>query len=297
MFATKVQHLLGFGDAADVRAGETAAGHDEAECRDIQRLLRCADKGDVTVEAEQVEIGIDVVLGGDGIEDEIEAASVLLHFVGVAGDNNFVGTEAERIFLLVRRGGEDDDVGTERMGELHAHVAQTAKTDHANLLALGDSPVAQGRIGCDPGTKEWCNSSEIEVGGNSQNEAFIDDDAIGVATIGDWSSLVLVRGVVGESQVWAELLETSFAMGASTVRVNHAADGGEIAGLVLGNCRADFGDATDHLMTGDNWVDCGHDTAPFVTHRMEVGVADAAEKDFDLYVAIGWIAPRDRVGG
>jgi hypothetical protein len=40
---------------------------------------------------------------------------VLLHFVGIAGNDDFVGAEAERVFLLPRRGGEDDDVGPERM--------------------------------------------------------------------------------------------------------------------------------------------------------------------------------------
>mgnify|MGYP003693809803 CR=1 FL=1 len=66
-----------------------------------QRLLGCADKRDVAVAAEQVDIGVDVVIGGDGVEDEIEAASVLLHLVGVAGDDDFVGAKAERVFLLV----------------------------------------------------------------------------------------------------------------------------------------------------------------------------------------------------
>ena len=51
--------------------------------------------------AEQVEIGVDVVIGGDGVEDEVEAARVLLHLVGIAGDDDFVGAEPERVLLLV----------------------------------------------------------------------------------------------------------------------------------------------------------------------------------------------------
>ena len=296
MLAAKVQHLLSFGDAADIRAGETAATHDEAECRHVQGLLRCADKGNVAIEAEQVEIGVDVVLGGDGVEDEIETASMLLHFIGVAGDDHFVSTEAERVFCFVGRGGEDDDVGTERTGELHAHVSQSAKTDHANFLALGDAPVAQGGVGCNPGAEEWRDSREIEVGGNAQNEAFIDDNAIGVATIGDTSE-VFVRGVEGEGKVRAELLKASLAMGTGTIRVHQAADRGEVAWLVLRNCRANLGDTADDLMTWYNWVDGGHDTAPLVTHRMKVGVADAAEEDFNLHVVFSWIATRDIGGG
>ena len=92
---------MGLADAADARTGETEAPHDETECRNAQGLLWCADKGDIAVAAEQVDIGVDVVIGGDGVEDEVESASVLLHLVGVAGDDDFVGTKAEGVFLLV----------------------------------------------------------------------------------------------------------------------------------------------------------------------------------------------------
>ena len=134
---------------------------------------------------EQVDVGVDVVVGGDGVEDEVEAAGVLLHLVGVAGDDDLVGAEAERVLLLVGRSGEDDDVGSERMGELHAHVAQPAEADDADLLALGDAPVAHGRVGRDPGAEERRGSGEVEVGGDAQDEAFVDDDAVGVAAVGD----------------------------------------------------------------------------------------------------------------
>ena len=155
----------------------------KAETR--KRLRGRADQGQVAVAAEQVEIGVDVVVGGDGVEDEVEAAGVLLHLVGVAGDDDFVGAEAERVLLLAGRGGEDDDVGSERMGELHAHVAQPAEADHADLLALGDAPVAHGRVGRDPGAEQRRGSGEVEVGGDAQDEVFVDDDAVGVAAVGD----------------------------------------------------------------------------------------------------------------
>ena len=80
----EIEHLLGFGDAADGRAGEAAASEDQAEGGDGERLLRRADQGDVAVAAEQVDVGVDVVIGGDGVEDEVEAAGVLLHLVGIA---------------------------------------------------------------------------------------------------------------------------------------------------------------------------------------------------------------------
>jgi hypothetical protein len=120
------------------------AAHDEAECRDTQGLCGSADKGKVPVAAEQVDIGGNVVLGGDGVENEVEAAGVLFHLVRIARNDDLVGAEAERVLLFVGRGGEDDDVGSERMSKLHAHVAQTAETHSPNFLAFCDAPVAHG---------------------------------------------------------------------------------------------------------------------------------------------------------
>jgi hypothetical protein len=95
---------------------------------------------------------------GDGVEDEVEAAGVLLHLVGVAGDDDLVRAEAERVFLLAGRSGEDDDVSSERMGKLRTHVAQPAETDHAHFLTRRDAPVTHGRIRGDPGTEQRCDS-------------------------------------------------------------------------------------------------------------------------------------------
>ena len=92
---------------------------------------------------------------------------------------------------------------------------------------------------------------------------FIDDDAFGVATVGNTSEM-LVRRVEGEDHVRAELFKASFAVRAGSVRVDHAADRSEIPGLVLGNRRADLGDTADDLMAGNNRVIRGHELAPLV---------------------------------
>ena len=54
VLAAEVEHLLGFGDAADGRAGEAAASEDEAERGDGQRLLGSADQGEVAVAASRL---------------------------------------------------------------------------------------------------------------------------------------------------------------------------------------------------------------------------------------------------
>ena len=73
---------------------------DQAEDRDGQRLFRRADQGDVAVAAQQVDVGVDVVLGGDGVEDEVEAAGVLGHLVGVAGEDDLIRAEAQRVVFF-----------------------------------------------------------------------------------------------------------------------------------------------------------------------------------------------------
>ena len=44
VLAAEIQHLLRFGDAADQRAGESAAANDQIESRHWQRLRRRADQ-------------------------------------------------------------------------------------------------------------------------------------------------------------------------------------------------------------------------------------------------------------
>src|SRR4026208_2525935 len=49
-------------------------------------------------------------------------------------------------------------------------------------------------------------------------------------------------------------------------------------------------------MARDAGVHSRHDAAPLVTNLVEIGVADTAEEDFDLYIGFSRIAPRNRVG-
>jgi hypothetical protein len=129
-----------------------------------------------------------------------------------------------------------------------------------------------------------------------RDEAFVDDDAVGVTTVGD-AAEVLVPRVVGEGAVPAELLEAGLALGAGAIRVDQAAHRGDVARIEPGDRGADLRDAADDLVAGDAGVDGGHHAAPLVPDRVEIGVADPAEEDLDLHVVLGRIAPRDPGGG
>ena len=99
--------------------------------------------------------------------------------------------------------------------------------------------------------------------------------------------------VVGESHMSAELLETGSALGAVAVEVNRAADCDMVAGLELGDCGANLGDTADNLMSGNARIDRVR-SAPLVTDLVEIRVAYATEKDFNLNVVFARIASRDR---
>jgi hypothetical protein len=59
-------------------------------------------------------------------------------------------------------------------------------------------------------------STPSKLGGNAQDEVFLDHDAFGVAAVGH-ASEVLVRRIKRENHVRAELLEARFASGAGAV--------------------------------------------------------------------------------
>src|SRR5436305_14202856 len=102
------------------------------------------------------------------------------------------------------------------MCELHAHVTEATESDYANFLAFGDTPMVHGRVRCDAGAKQRSGPGEVEVRGNAQDKSLVDDDAVGVAAVGDPTQM-LVGEVISKGEVWAELFEASLALGAGAV--------------------------------------------------------------------------------
>jgi hypothetical protein len=66
-------------------------------------------------------------------------------------------------------------------------MSQSAETNDADLLALGNASVAHRRVCCDSGAEERCCSGRIEVGRDAEDKVFFDYYTIRVATIGDAS--------------------------------------------------------------------------------------------------------------
>ena len=94
---------------------------------------------------------------------------------------------------------------------------------------------------------------------------FVDDDAIGIATICD-AAKMFVRRIESKRRVWAELLEVPFAILAGAVGVDHATHCDEIAWLVPANGGTDLGYAADDFMAGNDLIVRRHEFAPFVAN-------------------------------
>jgi len=61
---------------------------------------------------------------------------------------------------------------------------------------------------------------------------------------------MLIRKVVSKRRIRTELLESGLALGAGTVRIDHAADRGEVAVLELRDCGANLRDTADDFVAG-----------------------------------------------
>jgi hypothetical protein len=94
------------------------------------------------------------------------------------------------------------------MGNLNAHMTKYTETDHANLFALVDAPVAHGRVSRDSSAKQRSGSGAVKVRGDAQDEPLVDHDAVRVAAAGD-ASQMLVGKVVSKGRIQAELLEAA----------------------------------------------------------------------------------------
>ena len=79
VFRTEVEHLLSFSDTADDGPGKPAAFYKQRKTGDWQRMFGCADQRQGSVNFEQFQIGIHIVLRGDGVQNEVEAVEMVFH--------------------------------------------------------------------------------------------------------------------------------------------------------------------------------------------------------------------------
>ena len=142
------------------------------------RLGRRADQDIVPSRLSSAGEGVEVVRGGDGVEDEVEAVGLRGHLRPRRCDTTTSSAPRRSASSrLARRGGEQHDLRAHRAGELDAHVAQPAEADDRRPSCPGRRlPVAQRRIGGDAGAQQRRRRGRLEPVGDAQHEALVDHD-------------------------------------------------------------------------------------------------------------------------
>ena len=180
-----------------------------------------------------------------------------------------------------------------RLGEFDAHMAKAAETDDADLLARPHFPVPQRRIGGDAGAQQRRHRLEVEIFRHLRDETLLDHDLFGIAAEGEVFRFPLATVIGPREAFFAELFEIGLARRAMAAGIDHAADGGEIAGLEPGHTGADLDHPADDLVAGHHRIER---IAPVVAGLMQVGMADAAIENVDLHVVRAGVAALDAEG-
>src|ERR1043165_3817486 len=209
------------------------------------------------------------MLRRDGIENEVKRAGVLFHLAAVARHDHFVCAESQCVLFLFGRSTEHRDVRSHCVGRLHAHVAQPAKTDDADLPAFRHTPVAQRRVGCDSRAQWWPRTREIEIRRNAQYEVFVDDDGFGVAAVGHAAEM-FVRRVVSENAIRTKLLEVFATLVAGKIGGNHAPDTYEISWFVFRYTASNVRNAANDFMAWDDGIDSWRELIPLVAYGVQI---------------------------
>ena len=219
---------------------------------------------------------------------------MLFHRRLIFGENDFIGTEPQGVLHLVRRGGKNDDVRAERLGQFQPHVSESAKPHDAHFLPLRDTVISHRRVGRDAGTEERRSASRIKPLGDSQNKGFVHHDAFGISAEGGAPAVFVGRVVSENGAVLAELFEVFFAIHAGAARIDEAADPGEVAFFEVFHLRSDLDDTAHDLMPRDAGIG---GALPLVAHCMHIRVANTAKENLDPDIPLAGIAAVEAKGG
>src|SRR5580704_18777242 len=154
-------------------------------------------------------------------------------------------------------------------------MAQPTQAYDSDPLSFADIPTAQRRIGRDARTKQRRGAGRIEPLWNTEHVRFVHDDAGRIATVRH-AVEYFILAVVGQSEmVFAVLLLTRETARAFPAGIDHAADCGDITLLEFLDSTADRRAPADDFVARHARVGSRHEIVPFISHLMEIRVANA----------------------
>jgi hypothetical protein len=117
------------------------------------------------------------------------------------------------IGLLGGRRAEEGHLRAKSRGKLYAHVPKTTQTHDADLVPLADFPMAQRRVGRDPGAEQRRDFLERKFLRDMESVVLVHDDVGGVAAEGGRFLVLFVTVVGPRHALQAILLEAAPARG------------------------------------------------------------------------------------
>ena len=106
-----------------------------AHLADAVWCQREAELHDDPLGCEEGEVGVDVVVGGHGVEDEVQAAARRRHALLAGAHHEVVRPDLHGSGLLAGRGGDGRHLVAHRLGQLDPELAQASDTHDTNPLA------------------------------------------------------------------------------------------------------------------------------------------------------------------
>ena len=288
MLGAEVQHLLGFGDAADERAGNAAALGNEVEGVHLRGFGRHAQQNHGAVAAQQVQVSGQVERGRHGVDDEVEVVAHRLQLLLVLGYHELVGPQLLGIGFFVGRGAEHGYFGTHGSGDFHGHVAQAAQAHHAYAVAGAYFPLFQRGIRGDAGAEQRGHAGQVQLLRYFQGVLFVHHNLAGIAAVGRPAGFFFGAAVgAHHAGGFAVLLQAIEAAGAGAAGIDHAAHTGDIAHFEVLHVVAHLGHTAHNFVAGHHWED---GTAPLVAYLVQVGVAHATELNVNQYIVWAHVA-------
>ena len=139
MFVAEVYTILSFRQSSDEGAGNADLLEHERELHDGVRAGHQPQLHQHPLVVQQPQVGVEVVVGGDRVEDQVQTAARPLHALQVGGHHEVVRPDLLGGGLLAGRGGDGGHGVTHSLGQPHPHLAQAADPNDADPHASIES--------------------------------------------------------------------------------------------------------------------------------------------------------------
>ena len=135
VFVAEVDAVLSLWEASDERTHDGEFLEHERQLRHGVGAQHQTQLDQDSLSSEQRQVGVEVVVGRDRVEDQVQTVRPGLHILRVSGDNKVVRPDLLGSGLLVGGGGDGGDGVPHSLGNPHAHLSKTANTDDPDSLA------------------------------------------------------------------------------------------------------------------------------------------------------------------